>query len=75
MYFEWAAIFILLTIVFITVKRNQYKLRSQWIEQFAYPPSLTDKIIAKYPHLTAAQADYVITALKEYFQVCHKAGK
>lgn len=75
MYIDWAAIFILLTIVFITVKRNQYKLRSQRIEQFAYPPSLADKIIAKYPHLTAAQADYVITALKEYFQVCHKAGK
>lgn len=75
MYLEWAAVLIVATVAVVALRRNQFKLRSQRIDQFAYPASLTDKIILKYPHLTPKQADYVIAGLKEYFQVCLKAGK
>jgi hypothetical protein len=75
MHLDWVAVFIVVCFAVIAIRRNTFKLRSKWIDQFAYPPSLADKVIAKYPHITPEQADYVMTGLKEYFHVCHKAGK
>lgn len=74
-YLECAALLIVFTVIVVVLKRNKLKLRSQRIEQFSYPAGLTDKIIARYPHLTPEQVNYVIAGLKEYFQICLKAGK
>ncbi len=75
LHLEWVAVFIVVSVAVIALRRNIFQLRSQQIDQFAYPPSLAEKIIAKYPHLTPDQADYVMAGLKEYFHVCLKAGK
>lgn len=75
MYLEWTTVLIVFVVALVVLRRNQFKLRSQRIDHFVYPPSLTDKIIAKYPHLTLAQANYVIAGLKEYFHVCLKTGQ
>lgn len=74
-YLQWAAVFIVLAAALMLLRRNKLKLRRQRIDQFRYPPSLADKVRNKYPHLTQQQADYVITGLKEYFQICLMAGK
>lgn len=75
LYLEWTAVLIVIAIAFVILRRNRFKLRSGHIDQFAFPASLADKIIAKYPHLTVKQADYVMAGLREYFHVCLKAGK
>lgn len=50
-------------------------VHSQRIDDYALPVSLRNKVHKRYPHLTEEQLNLVMTALKEYFQLCNIAGK
>jgi hypothetical protein len=44
--------------------------RTNFIDDFCFPSSITDKILARYEHLTADQISTVYLGLKEYFHIC-----
>jgi len=49
--------------------------RKRLIDSFPFPPSLTSKVIEKYPHLNENQARHVVDGLREYFHLCNTAGR
>ena len=68
------------TVLFITVfayvfyasyRKASTSRREKLIEGFSFPPSLSDKLIEKYPHLSRQQADRVVEGMREYFHVCN----
>ena len=56
-------------------RKSIARKRSQWIDRFQFPATITTKLLQAYPHLTDHQAALVIKALREYFQLCNVAGK
>ena len=53
----------------ITRKSSQ----QQFIEQYEFSESLTEKVRVAYPHLSSEEIALVFVGLKEYFAICHKA--
>ena len=45
--------------------------REKLIDKFAFPKSLSQKVIEKYPHLDQEQAERVVDGMREYFHVCN----
>lgn len=48
--------------------------REKRINTFAFPPSIKQKVMERYPHLTETQAALVMKGLREYFHCCNVAG-
>jgi len=66
----------ILIIAFLIWQRSKIKKkRSQFIDRFRFPNTVSQKITEKYPHLQPEHINLVTHALKEYFQVCNMAGK
>lgn len=74
---------LLVGIAFIIVIFYRYKAyqksrhlnRIRFIYTYVFPDSLAQRVLEKYPHLTPEQVNTVMEGLKEYFQICHIAGK
>lgn len=49
--------------------------REAYIEAYRFPPAIADKLRARYPHLDARQAEQVLAGLRDYFVICHRAGR
>lgn len=48
-------------------------VRGNFISAYQFPAALNDKLIEKYPHLSAANADEIIEGLRSYFHICNMA--
>ncbi len=53
---------------------NAYR-RAKLIDDFTFPPRISQKVQEQYPHLTSAQVHQVMQGLREYFHVCNLAGR
>jgi hypothetical protein len=48
--------------------------RQTYIESYGFPPGVRQRVRKRYPHLTDAQLELMMQALREYFHLCRKAG-
>lgn len=48
--------------------------REDFIDTYAFPPGVWQRVRKRYPHLTDAQLGLVQQALRDYFHLCRKAG-
>lgn len=62
-------------ILYWLYSRRIVSVRASRIDDFVFPPSLPNKLIEKYPHITPQQADLVMDALRDYFHLCNRAGR
>ncbi|MFT4925688.1 MAG: hypothetical protein ACI8WB_001783 [Phenylobacterium sp.] len=63
-------------VVFYSVYRKSAVVkRSEVIDSYQFPASISDKVREKYPHLTDQQLNLVIAGLREYFHICNLAGR
>jgi hypothetical protein len=51
------------------------RAREQFIDDYAFPPGIRQRVRKRYPHLTDDQLDLVFQALRDYFHLCRKAGR
>jgi len=56
--------------VFTNPKENSV----QYIASFQFPDKVKLSLQEKYPHLSSSDIDDVMSALREYFQICQLAG-
>ncbi|WLQ12414.1 hypothetical protein O5O45_22050 [Hahella aquimaris] len=49
------------------------KRRARFIENYRFLPTINRRIVKKYPHLTSAQVERVLTGLREYFHISRMA--
>ena len=49
--------------------------RESFIDSYAFPPGVRQKVRKRYPHLTESDLDLVFDALREYFHLSRKAGR
>jgi hypothetical protein len=66
---------IIAAIVLVRYRASLTRRREAFITAYHFPPSISHKVKAKYPHLTEEQQALVIEGLKEYFQICRQAGR
>lgn len=55
--------------------KAKHKARQQRIQSYQFPPAIAQKIKDKYPHLNDEQIDTVFDGLRDYFWICHQAGR
>ena len=53
----------------------QKSRRTAFIDGYAFPGRVRDKVAEHYPHLSGPQLDDVMTGLREYFHICNLAGR
>lgn len=63
-----------LLLAYWAYRKSVVSRRETLIDTYKFPPSITNKIIEQYPHLTDTQVDEVIETLREYFHLCNIAG-
>ena len=68
-------IFAFCIFLYVAKKMTQVKRREALIDSYEFPPSITSKVMEKYPHLTEGQASRVVDGLRDYFHVCNVAGR
>ena len=56
-------------------RKSLVSKREHLIDTFRFPPSIAQKVIEKYPHLSDAEAHKVMDGLREYFHLCNLAGR
>lgn len=57
-------------------KRKQLREeRHRRIDSYPYPDAIQKKLKEHYPHLSDTQIHTVMMGLREYFHLCHSAGK
>lgn len=49
--------------------------RGEYIDRYAFPRTIQQKLQEKYPHLNDRQAADVIEGLRDYLHICNAAGK
>lgn len=76
---SWLALVIFIVIAAVVLQRfrqrQQAQLREQFIDNYQFPDKIGRSLKSKYPHLTERDIHEVLKALKDYFHICHIAGK
>jgi hypothetical protein len=49
--------------------------RARHIDQYVFPRGIRERVQRRYPRLSDSQLDLVISALREYFQLCREADR
>lgn len=62
-------------LVAVIVHKIRQSARRRFIQEHRFPSLLSKTVSATYPHLDATQLQKVLRGLKQYFQICHRAGK
>lgn len=47
----------------------------RYIRTYAFHRAIRDKLVSRYPHLTAEQIHMVFRGLRDYFTICNVAGR
>jgi len=63
------------SILYSAYRKSLQAKRKKFIDNYQFPQKITQKICETYPHLNEQQANEVIGHLREYFHICHIAGK
>tara|TARA_B100000745_G_scaffold286215_1_gene221986 strand:- start:1871 stop:2521 length:651 start_codon:yes stop_codon:yes gene_type:complete len=67
---------IVIGLIIYSVYRLRRKTRQQqFIENFVFPQSVSQKVKKTYPHLGDKELRLVMLGLREYFVICNKAGR
>ena len=66
---------LLILVIVIANKKRVHNRRSNYISNYLFPDNVLDKVKNTYPHLNAEDLLQVESALKQYFEVCRRAGK
>ena len=72
------AIIFIIIVSFVAYRIYRKKMRNRrgyLIDTFQFPETISQKIIERYPHLSAQQTLLVMDGLRDYFHVCNLAGK
>ncbi len=67
--------FIGIVVCFLLLRRHRWKKRNRYIEAYEFPESIQKKLTKKYPQLSDADVQSVMTALKVFFVICNARGK
>ena len=59
-------------VIFLAVRRRRQRA---FIEGYGFHPAIAGKLRDRYPGLSDDQVDLVLEALREYFLICHTAGR
>ena len=59
----------------MALSNSRRKARESFIDGYAFPPGIRDKVHKKYPHLTPSQLDLVFDALRDYFHLHRTSGR
>lgn len=70
-----AVVAVIAFVAYRSYRKSLRAKREHLIDTFRFPPSISHKVIEKYPHLSEKQADKIIEGLREYFHLCNIAGK
>lgn len=54
--------------------KTKVSKREKLIDTYQFPAMISEKIIAKYPHLTQKDSAIVLDGLREYFHICNISG-
>jgi hypothetical protein len=57
------------------VQQRSRHAREGFIDDYAFPRGIRERIRKRYPHLSDADLDLVFDALREYFHLSRKAGR
>lgn len=57
------------------LQNRRRQQRADYIDDYAFPRGVRERVRKQYPHLSDADLDLVFTALREYFHLCRKAGR
>ena len=67
---------IVLAFVFYqTYRKRLVAKRQNSINTFKFPMTISQKVMAQYPHLSQKEVNKVMDGLREYFHLCNIAGK
>lgn len=66
---------IALIFILIWYRKFAKSRRKRFIDSYAFPASIREKIRQKYPHLSHQQTEEVVCGLREYFQICNLGGR
>ena len=66
-------LFLAATFIFFLVLRRRKQVA--FIENYRFHPAVADKVRDRYPQLSDDQVDLVFQALRDYFLICHDAGR
>ena len=67
--------FIGIVVCFLLLRRHRWKKRNRYIEAYEFPESIQEKLTKKYPQLSDADVQSVMTALKDFFIICNARSK
>ncbi len=67
--------FIGIVVCFLFLRRHRRKKRNRYIEAYEFPESIQKKLTEKYPQLSDADVQSVMTALKVFFVICNARNK
>lgn len=62
-------------ILLALVQHRRRRGRENYIDSYAFPNGLRQRVRARYPHLNDRQLDLVFATLREYFHLSRKAGR
>jgi hypothetical protein len=65
------AAFVVAAIIYRYVEKKRKRI---FIDSYAFPATITEKVKKVYPFLSDAHVSRVIKALRQYFQICNAAG-
>jgi hypothetical protein len=57
------------------VRQRRRQARESFIDHYAFPRGIRERVRKRYPHLSEDDLDLVFEALREYFHLCRKAGR
>jgi hypothetical protein len=57
------------------VRQRRRRARESFIDDYAFPRGIRERVRRRYPHLSEADLDLVFEALREYFHLCRRAGR
>ena len=72
LFFIFAAVIL---VFFINTRRKAVMKRTRFIDNYQFPDRIPQKVKEHYPHLTDEQVEQVIVGLRDYFHICHLAGR
>lgn len=66
---------VLIAVAFLWWRRASARAnRARFIDQYAFPERIAEKLQQRYPHLSDADLHQVNRGLREYFHICRLAG-
>lgn len=73
MNFEQISFVVIIAFLIYLFIRKKRAGRIRYIENYAFPSTLKQRVNKKYPHLSDDELNLVLTGLRDYFIICNQA--